>query len=81
MDVLADVLDMAKTEEKRNLIKWYFFFFMCDWKRGLELARQYDNQDARFLVSLFPDGPPADCTAAVSAFQLQDDPRCLCWHL
>ncbi len=57
MEVLADVLNMAQTEEKKERIKWYHarrVFFDHDPSDGLALARQCKHEDARFLVSLFP---------------------------
>ncbi len=60
--VHADILKMAKTQEKREAIKWFHargvFFAERELTNGLALARQSEHPDARFLASLFP-GPPA----------------------
>ncbi len=82
--VHADILKMAKTKEKREAIKWFharrFFFEKENFRAGLELARQSEHPDARLLVSLFPEAPPAKKEEALAVFMArQDDPRCLCW--
>ncbi len=47
---------------------------------GLSLARESLFGDARFFVSVFPDGPPSTRQAAAAAFLAYgDDPRLLCW--
>ncbi len=87
MKVHADVLRMAKTEEKRERIKWFYarrVFFDPHQRKslaaGLTLAKQSQHQDARFLVSLFPDGPPLTREDAFAVFLAHpDDPLCLCW--
>ncbi len=87
LSVHADILKMAKTKEKREAIKWFHarrvFFRVENFHDGLELARQSDHPDARFLVSLFADAPyqhPLACEEALAVFMArQDDPRCLCW--
>ncbi len=88
MEALDDVLKMAKTEEKRELIKWYYArrsFFGDQGKErafrdGLALARQCLHQDALFLVSLFPSGWLKTNEEAASVFLARrDDPRSLCW--
>ncbi len=83
--VQADVLKMAKTKENRELIKWFYarrvFFFggtVESLSSGLELARECEHEDARFLVSLFPEG--ADLSAAAAFQQRSDDARCQCWN-
>ncbi len=81
--VHADVLKMAKTEEKRQRIKWFharraFFNLRC--AQGLEFARHCDHEDARLLVSLFPNGAPRTSAEAAAVFLAkQDDARCLLW--
>ncbi len=80
----ADVLKMAKTEERRQRIKWYYarqvFFFDEAHARGLELAAQCEHEDARFLVSIFPDGAPVTAAQVSAAFLAHsEDARCLCW--
>ncbi len=86
--VHADVLKMAKTEEKRDRIKWFEarrLFFGCGrFADGLQVARQSKHEDARLLVSLFPDRVSAstdcrDVAAMVLASPSGKDPRCLCW--
>ncbi len=83
--VHADVLKMAKTEEKRQRIKWFhargvFFEQWNGFAEGLELARHCDHEDARLLVSLFPNGAPTRGIDAKIVFLAQeDDARCLCW--
>ncbi len=82
----ADILRMAKTQEQRERIKWYHartVFFsettgaLAD---GLALAKRCDNDDARFLVSLFPNGPPSTKAQAAAVFLArEEDPRCLSW--
>ncbi len=84
MKVHADVLRMAKTEEKRDRIKWYharrIFFDRCCFAEGLELAKESNHPDARFLVSLFPDGGPTTEENAKQTFVAHgDDARCICW--
>ncbi len=80
------MLKMAKTKEKRELIKWLyarsvFFGFDESWfPAGLTLARQCENDEAQFFVSLFPCGAPASWVEAARAFhEGGDDARCLCW--
>ncbi len=83
----ADVLKMAKTREKRERIKWFAArsIFFADvqttssFAKGLELAKDCEHEDARFLVSLFPDGPPSDSDQAAAVFLAQNDARCWCW--
>ncbi len=82
--VHADILKMAKTEEKRQLIKWLYarrvFFDMDEMQRGLELARQCEHEDARFLVSLFAKQTPRSWREAREVLEAAgDDPRCWCW--
>ncbi len=81
----AELLKMAKTEEKRERIKWFAarsaFFGAKDFAKGLAMARECQQvDDARFLVSLFTGGPPASAEEAVGLFlSRRDDARCLCW--
>ncbi len=99
--VHADVLKMARTEDKRERIKWYHarrvFFELASvgvaddglriqamtprtMNEGLKLARQCKHEDARFLVSLFPNGSPATEADVAALFLAHgDDARCLCW--
>ncbi len=86
LKVHADVLKMAKTEEKRELIKWYharrvFFGPRKDFASGLALAGECTHEDARFLVSLFSGAtaPKREAEAASVFLAQQDDARCLCW--
>ncbi len=86
MKVHADILKMAKTKEKRELIKWcharQVFFREGRFIEGLELAQQCDHLDARFLVSLFSSGggEPKMRGEAAAVFLAQgNDGRCLCW--
>ncbi len=86
-DALADVLKMAPTRQKKELIKWLYarhIFFLGSAETlsaGFALARQCEHEDARFFVSLFPKGAPATvATAAVALlFHPGEDPRCSCW--
>ncbi len=76
----ADVLKLAKTKEQRERIKWFHarrtFFSKQDsfsrdprwFAEGLALAKLCDHDDARFLVSLFPGGPPANQKEAKAVF-------------
>ena len=72
MQVHADVLKMAGSKEKRERIEWFHarrVFFFDDANllaEGLALARQCEHEDARFLVSLFPDGAPSTVEEAES---------------
>lgn len=82
----ADILKMARTEEKRACIKWFHargVFFRGDssnLSRGLELARQSSHDDACFLVSLFLDGAPSTSDQAIATFLAhEEDARCLVW--
>ncbi len=80
----ADVLRMAKTKEQREAIKWFHarrvFFNKRSFSDGLELARQSEHTDSRFLVSFFPNAAPATSEEVLAVFMgRQDDPRCLCW--
>ncbi len=82
----ADILKMAKTREKRERIKWFharqLFFARRTIALGLELARDCDHEDARFLVSLFPNGAPKTREKAMAVFlSLPDDARCVCWSV
>ncbi len=83
--VHADVLRMAKTKEKRERIKWFHARRYAIGSRstvaeGLEMARQCEHEDARFLVSLFPEGARPTWQEALAVFEdRKDDPRCLCW--
>ncbi len=83
MKVHADILKLAKTTEQRERIKWFHartVFFRSDLRHGLELARTSQHQDARRLVSLFPEGPPMSWSQAGDVFRLQgEDPLCLAW--
>ncbi len=89
MEVHADILKMAKTKEKRETIKWFYarqvFFFGAKknnpaFSQGFALARQSEHEDARLLVSLFPNGAPASEQEAAKVFLARkDDARCLCW--
>ncbi len=86
MEVHADVLRMVKTEEERERIKWFYARRVLlsgkdkRLREGLELARQSEHPDARFLVSLFPEGQPWTVAEAVAVFlSRSDDARCLCW--
>ncbi len=61
-------------------------FFSKAWNKtstlsdGLALARGCTHEDARFLVSLFPEGPPQGRGIATSVFLQHDkDARSLCW--
>ncbi len=59
--VHSDVLKMAKTEEKRERIKWDHamrVFIDVSVSEGFELARQCRHDDALFLVSLFRQKSP-----------------------
>ncbi len=85
MKVHADVLRMAATEERRELIKWYLarkVFF--NWEKpssfidGLALARECHHPDARFLVSLFQGVVPKREDAVKVFLAREDDARCLC---
>ncbi len=84
--VHADVLKVAKMEERRELIKWIYArrVFMsgddeASFGAGLALARQCQHEDARFLVSLFPDAPTSRDAAAAVFLKHDSDARCLCW--
>ncbi len=83
MRVHADVLRMARTEEKRERIKWFYarrVFFDRRPIEGLMLARESNHPDARFLLSLFRDGAPETMTQAERMFLgRRDDARCCCW--
>ncbi len=86
MEVHADVLKMAETEEKRERIKWFHArrIFFCDQdallSEGLSLAQQCQHKDARFLVSLFPGGALATKEEAAAVFlRHPEDARCLAW--
>ncbi len=78
------MLRMAKTEEKRERIKWFYarrVFFRCNdtsCSDGLVLARDCHHEDACFLASLFPGNAPSTVEAAVT-FLNHNDPRCMCW--
>ncbi len=82
--VHEDVLKMAKTKEQRDRIKWFHarrvFFENGQHVEGLELARHCEHDDARFLVSLFPEGVPTEEDEVAAVFLARpDDARCLCW--
>ncbi len=81
--VHADILRMAKTEEKRERIKWFYarrVFFDRRLAEGLMRARESNHPDARFLVSLFPAGAPTTFQEAARVFEANSgDVRCLCW--
>ncbi len=83
MKVHADVLGMTNSANQKELIKWYHartLFFKKRFGEGLALARECKHPDARFLASLFVDGPPATCLEAAAVFLTRgDEPRCLCW--
>ncbi len=86
MKVHAEILRMARTREKRERIKWIHaqgVFFSRDTfslECGLMLANQCDHEDARFFVTLFPNGPPGRPEQAADVFLTRtDDARCLCW--
>ncbi len=86
MEVHADILRMAGSEEKRERIKWYYArsVFFGDttgaFAEGLELAKQCQHEDARYLVSLFPKGPPHSKAKAKKVFLGRgEEPHCLCW--
>ncbi len=92
MEVHAEVLEMAKTEEKRELIKWYHarrVFFPDSvlygrdpkYEERLALLRLCKHDDARFLLSLFPVVPMSDQQAASVFLAQGDDARCLCWSV
>ncbi len=83
------MLELASSQEERERIEWLHarrVFFdgeeeedtsFCD---GLELARTCQHADARFLVSLFPNGAPrTDKEAAAAFLAAGDDARALCW--
>ncbi len=88
------MLKMAKTKEKRDIVKWlytrrFFFGWTSDYgrpcervvmmARGLKLARDCDHEDARFLASLFSEDAPVSVEAARAVFLANGDPRCLYW--
>ncbi len=81
----ADVLGMAKTEEKRERVKWFvarsvFFDEPSSFADGLALAQRCNHADARFFASLFAHGAPDSKEEAASVFLSQgSEPRCLCW--
>ncbi len=83
--VHEDILRMAKTEEERERIKWlHARKSLCTWEKKLSetlvLARHSSHPDARFLVSLFPEGaPPAREDVANVFLSHTNDPRCVCW--
>ncbi len=88
LKVHTDILRMAETEEKRDRIKWFHarraFFERRMRIEGLALARQCMHEDARLLVSIFPDGVAKlqhASTALAKIFLAQSggDMRCLCW--
>ncbi len=82
MRVHADVLKMAATKARRDLILWLHartLFFEFSQAVNFQLVRQRDHQDARFLVSLFPNGAPATREEAGSVFAARNDARCQCW--
>ncbi len=86
MKVHADILRMAKTQEQRERIKWFharsvFFSDVANaFADGLALARHSSHEDARFLVSLFPNHPPANDEEAVAVFLAHErDARCQYW--
>ncbi len=82
--VHADILKQCKSREQRERIKWFHarrvFFDMKAYGDGLRLARQCEDDEAQFLVSLFPGGVPATKALAVAGFlSHSQDARCLCW--
>ncbi len=92
MEAHLNVLKLCKSEEKRGRFTWvyarYLFFLASvigakpptDFAHGLALALLSDYEDARFLVSLFPQGPPTTWKEAAAVFLVQgNEPRCLCW--
>ncbi len=86
LNVHADILKLCKTKEKRERVKWFHarqvFFdgLASSFIDGLALARQSEHGDARFLVTLFPDGAPATRGEAAAVFLAhRDEARCLCW--
>ncbi len=86
MKVHADVLRMAGSKEKRDRIVWHharlwFFGWIVETRiAGLALSRECDLEEARLLVSLFPDGPPKSDAEAAKVFLAHDDDACcLCW--
>ncbi len=73
---------MAKTQEKRERIKWFFArraFFFNSFSKGLALARHSEHEDAHFLVSLFPVAPTSPREAVAVFLAHERDPRCACW--
>ncbi len=84
MKIHADILRMAATEERRDLIKWYHarrvFFVDLRFREALALAEQSKHPDARFLVSLFRENVPFDKQDAGNVFRAHsEDARCWCW--
>ncbi len=88
MEAQRDVVSLAKTESRRQLIRWVFArtTFFAPWKPsalqdGLALARECRHKDALFLTSLFPLGAePSTRREAVAVFMSHaEDARCLCW--
>ncbi len=77
---------LCKSDEKRERIKWFharelvFARTRNTFQQGLELARQCKHEDARFLVSLFPNGAAPDAWTNVGVFLAQgEEARCMCW--
>ncbi len=86
MRVHADILKMAGSQEKRELILWFHarhIFFGNDVMAlhdGTALVSGCSHYDARFLMSLFPEGVPQTTEDAVATFlEHGKDARCLCW--
>ncbi len=96
MEVQSDVLKLCSSREQRELVKWLYarsiFFchphlsrvFRCSHERlyadGLALARQSDHEEARLLVSVFPNGPPGSRAEAAAVLGARhDDARLVCW--
>ncbi len=77
--VHEDVLRMARTEKKRELIKWLYArrFLEVSFSVAVELAKQSTHEDARLLVSLFSAGAPVLEAAAVCAARSHD--ACAGW--
>ncbi len=86
MEVHVDILKLAQTKEKRERIKWFHArqtFFEEPFVQGFALARLCDHDDARYLVSLFPEGRPKSFENAAAVFRKAaqgGDPRSMCWE-
>ncbi len=81
----ADVLRMARTQDKRNLILWLevrsILFREANVAAAFYLTQQCEHEDARFLVSLFSRPPSSwrEVTEIFCKLAQSGDPRGMCW--